>query len=274
MEKTTSVNLTIHNKGFLLPRVMDAIKKNTVGQFEIVFVLDGCTDDSMPLVEQFCRDNSKIKTQILETPNVFETMANNVAAKKSNGDVIVIIQDDVIIDEYGYNKRMLKPIEAFSDVFMVTGRTAYNYVFNPETKHLGMVENLDNCWCDILKHEDMSEKGTGLSRDAFAIRNSINRGPLMIKLDVLESLNYLDATFSPLDQDDADLAHRAYKELGLLCGCYYINFISELAWGGTRPDGRNPAPWHFRAHHKNTKILYERHKDMMLTKHNENRTLI
>ena len=45
---------------------------------------------------------------------------------------------------------MHKPFEEFVDVFAVTGLTAHNLMPNPNSIHLGMEEDLDNCWCDIL----------------------------------------------------------------------------------------------------------------------------
>ena len=136
-----------------------------------------------------------------------------------------------------------------------------------------MAENLDNCWCDILVHTDHAEKGK-ISRDTFAIRDTVNRGPLLLKHDILQKLDYLDEDFSPQDMDDHDLCFRAYKELGLLAGCYWLDIVSEHSWGGTRPNGHTPAPWLFNAHHKNTKIVWQRHADLITgPKHNENRSL-
>ena len=40
-----SINLTVFNKGFLIDRVLESIKKNTTGDYEIIVTLDGCTDD-------------------------------------------------------------------------------------------------------------------------------------------------------------------------------------------------------------------------------------
>jgi len=47
-----------------------------------------------------------------------------------------------------------------------------------------------------------------------------------------------------------------------VCGCYWIEMQSENDWGGTRING-SPAPWLFKAHHKNTKIFYGRNKDVL-----------
>ena len=40
-----SIILTVHNKGWLLERVMKSIYDNTANEFELIVVLDGCTDD-------------------------------------------------------------------------------------------------------------------------------------------------------------------------------------------------------------------------------------
>jgi len=40
------------------------------------------------------------------------------------------------------------------------------------------------------------------------------------------------------------------------------DYQSDNSWGGTRVSGQ-PAPWLLKAHHKNTKLFYERHKDLI-----------
>jgi hypothetical protein len=66
--------------------------------------------------------------------------------------------------------------------------------------------------------------------------------------------------------DDHDLMYRMHsKNLGKVCGCYWIDFESRDEWGGTRMNG-SPAPWLLKANHKNMKIFYERHKDLINTR--------
>ena len=50
--------------------------------------------------------------------------------------------------------------------------------------------------------------------------------------------------------------------LGKIVGSYWIDYESQDSWGGTRVSG-SPAPWLLKSHHKNTKIFYERHKDLI-----------
>ena len=53
--------------------------------------------------------------------------------------------------------------------------------------------------------------------------------------------------------------------LGKVVGAYWIDYESEDNWGGTRVGG-GPAPWLLKAHHKNTKIFYDRHKELINTR--------
>ena len=106
-------------------------------------------------------------------PNVFETKANNIGLREAVGDKVIIVQDDMIIKEFGWNMRMEKPFIAFDDVFAVTARTAHNWVKNPNSIHYGMKEDLDNCWCDVVLHTDHAQR-ENTPRDIFAVRNSVN----------------------------------------------------------------------------------------------------
>lgn len=260
-----SIVLTVHNKGWLIGKVLNGICTYTADPYELIVVLDGCEDDSEEVVLNYLQ-GSKIDYKIVYAPDVFETTANNLGMKIAQGDKIIIVQDDMIIKEQDWNKRLEKPFRAFDDVFAVTSRTAHNWEFNSNTRHLGMENDLDNCWCDIVNHVDHADRKVGLPRDIFAVRCSVNRGPLMIDHDDLKKLNYLDEAFAPQDMDDHDLCYRAYKQLGKVVGAYWIDYESEDSWGGTRAETGQPASWLLKAHHKNTKIFYERHKDLINTR--------
>jgi len=265
-----SIILTVHNKGWLIDKVIQGIKDNTVGEYELIVVVDGCTDNSEEVVKNNVQDIKNYT--VLFAPNVFETTANNMGLKQAIGDKVIIVQDDMLIKEVGWNLRMEKPFLAFDDVFAVTARTAHNWVWNPYTQHYGMVNDLDNCWCDICNHTDHADRNN-TTRDTFAIRSSINRGPMMIDHEDLKTMGYFDEAFAPQDMDDHDLMYRMKKKLNKVCGCYWIDFQSEDSWGGTRVSGE-PAPWLLKANHKNMKIFYDRHKDLInLPPVIDNRTL-
>lgn len=260
-EPTDSIILTIHNQEKLIPQVLKGIEDNTVGEYELIVVFDGCTDNTEKVVQDYLEQSDLgDRAFCINTPDVFETKANNSGLKESIGKYVIIVQDDMIIKESGWNERLRQPFNSFDDVFAVTARTAHNYKVNPNSKHLGMKENLDNCWSDILEPCD-GAKVDNTPRDVFAVRGTVNRGPLMICSEDLAQLDYFDEEFSPQDMDDHDLMFRMRKTLNKVCGAYHIDVESEPEWGGTRKETGEPAPWLYKANQKNSKIFYERHKD-------------
>lgn len=264
-----SIVLTVHNKGFLIGSVLESIKKNTTGLYELIIVIDGCTDNSKIIIDDFCKKNKNIKTIIIETPDIFETKANNVGLSMVNSEIAIIVQDDMILNEYDWNKRLTKPFYDFDDVFAVTANCAHNWVINPSSKHINSDVDNDYEWSDILFHVDHANRNT-IGRDIFGIRQSVNRGPLALNYADLKKLNFFDEQFAPLDMDDHDLCYRMMREIGKVVGCYWIDYISKPEWGGTRIDGR-PAPWQLMANQKNTKIVYDRHKELIKNKIINNR---
>ena len=206
-----SITLTIFNKEFLIERVLNSIKNYTAGTYEINAVLDGCTDSSELILDRFISSNPKIKINKHYTPDVCETKANNVGLKNSNEKYCIIIQDDMVINEHDWNNRLLKPILNFSDVFAVTGRTAHNWSHNTYSRCNNTDQFLPNTWCNLLYATNIADKNN-LQRNMFAIRDSVNRGPLLIRHDVLKAVNYLDESYAPLEMDDHDLNYRVYKQ--------------------------------------------------------------
>lgn len=259
-----SIIYTIHNKDFLLKQGLDRIKKYTTQPYELIIVLDGCTDNSQSIVKEFVYNNRQITTCVLKVDNIFETKSNNIGMKHAcdESEYFIIIQDDQLINEPDWNVRLTKPFRVFNDVFAVTSEAAHNWIDNPESKHQYIEKNLNYCRCDIINHVDHAGRPWGLKRDTFAIRSCVNRGPLAIDRQDMIKMNYLDQKFYPLDMDDHDLCIRMRKKIGKQVGCYWIDFITKYEWGGTHASGGNK-PWYYEANHKNTKLFWKRHKEFL-----------
>ncbi len=272
--KSISINLTIHNKAAILLEVLLRIKNNTPLPYELVMVLDGCTDNSADIVQRFCDHYPQIKTKVLVADNVFETKANNMAAKASSGDYIIIVQDDMLINADGWARRLIRPLKTFSDVFAVTAGTAHNWTLNKDSygyHNPAVIRN--NAWNDLLDHvHHANAKNTPYHK--FAIRDCVNRGPLAINRLDLETMGYFDEAFSPQDSDDHDLCYRMHKKLGKVVGFYSIDWFSKPEYGGTRDANGLTKPWAYETQNKNVKLLYDRHQDYMNTHQQEERELI
>ena len=257
----TSVILTVHNKGYLVRQVLSGICENAVAPLEVVIVLDGCEDDSEEVVSSFVVPG-RHEFVVLVTPDVFETKANNAGLKRATGDYAIIVQDDMVIHEPAWDARILLPFQAWPDVFAVTCRAAHNWRRNPVAVDTMESPRRDDRWCDLLEACDVAE-GQNLPRDVFAVRDTVNRGPLAINRADLESLGYLSEAFAPLDSDDHDLMYRMHAKLGKVCGAINLDWSSRPQWGGTRDAAVATRPFMFAAQNKNSRLLYARHAEAM-----------
>ena len=66
----------------MIDKVIQSIYKNTIGSYELIVILDGCTDNS----EEIVLENVNDDTKVLYAANVFETTANNMGFRRASGD--------------------------------------------------------------------------------------------------------------------------------------------------------------------------------------------
>ena len=262
-----SINLTIHQKEKILKAVLSGIFKNTTLPFEFIAVLDGCTDGSEVILMDFLMNNKQKNLcgfNILYADNLYETRCNNMAAKASTGDYVCIVQDDCKITEFGFDKRLVKPFEHFNDVFAVSGNMAHHWEINPNS----VGKNADG-WADLLTHTHHATR-FNIPDSVFAVRDSCNRGPLMINRKDLAFMGY----FPEVDKQDLDehiLIYEVKKKLNKVVGYYGVKFESDPSWGGTRDENCKPHQWSLDCQYNNTQLFYQMHSDI-LDKHTfENR---
>lgn len=256
--------LSIFNQENLIERVLYGIFKSTTTKFNLILIFDGCTDRTESRALKYIK---KYKTNLLDeliidhAPNVFETRANNIGFKKTKEDYIITLQDDMVIDEIGWERRLTYPIRKLDNVFAVTSRIAQD---------IGPMNDLNSH--DYFINQSAREFNN-LSRDTFAVRDSINRGPVAFYREHLVKLNYLDESFAPSDLDDADISLRAWEKFGLICGAYWINYISRNDWGKSRASDSSM----YKSSHipRNAGILLNNHRDYILnsTKHSKDISL-
>jgi glycosyltransferase involved in cell wall biosynthesis len=243
-----SVLVTIHNKDFLVDKCLSAIIKNSTHTKEVIVVLDGCTDKSSDIARSVL-ENCNISTKFIVLQDVFETRANNAALRASTSQYSILVQDDMVVDEVGWDYRLVSPMLQYNDLFAVSAKNCHNnYLTGKEP----------GCGKDLIRHTDMSD-GLTSARDKIYIRDTVNRGPLALDTKRVETLNFLDEVYSPYTWDDHDLCYRA-RERGWLCGSYSSKYISEKNWGTTRR--KNFHIWKD-ANQRNQETFYRRHFDRL-----------
>lgn len=250
-----SIILTVHNKQDLLPMVLDGIYSNISDVTkELIVIFDGCADNSFAVADAFIKTHSFPSFTSMIVNDVWEVRANNLGLKLSRQPYCMIIQDDMVVQEKNFDLKLLSPFVRFDDVFAVSARTAHdNTIINAQLHHINPVG-----------------KETKLAPKIFAIRDSCNRGPLLLRHDSLDKLDYLDDKFAPLHLDDHDICMRAYKKLGQVSGAFMIDYRSDHEWGSShRPE---VAKISNDAWYKNAEIIKARHYDALMgVKHGERR---
>jgi len=215
--------LSVFNQENLIERVLYGIFKNTTTPFNLIMVFDGCTDRTEARARAYIKKyKSRHLKQFLATtaPNVYETRANNIGFKLAKSDYMITLQDDMVITEYGWERRLTYPLRKFDDVLAVTARAAHN---------IDRLEGYEHYYTERM------ERALGtLPRDIFAVRDIINRGPVAFNMNHLRTMNFLNEAYAPSDLDDADLSLRAWKQHKLRVGAYWINYLSPLHWGKSR----------------------------------------
>lgn len=211
-----SIVLIVFNQEEFVPRVLDRIFENTVDTWELIIVFDYCLDDSIHAVIKslqglgctIVRYKGKDTVQCGKPQNVlllnhptpaFEATATNTALKVSQGTYSILVQDDTMPMSRGWNKLMSLPTKCFDDVVGVTARKAHSFV--------GMQE--------VVGTDGNTEEPVDY---VFHVRDTCNRGPLLLRMDYVRRLNYLDDTNFFLEFDDHDFFARAWHFENLVCG--------------------------------------------------------
>jgi glycosyltransferase involved in cell wall biosynthesis len=252
--RSISLVMPVYNQQNIISNVMNSILTNISNNVkEMWIILDGCTDNSESIIlSNLINKRNDLSVNLVYTDNVNEVIACNIGFKSSKCDYVLNCQDDMVINEYHFDERLLKPFSAVENLLGVTGRNAQN-----ET----IIDNELKCF-------NVAGRDVRSLRNLFAIRDVIVRGPILLDHSKLAELGYLDEAFAPIDSDDKDLSFRAYKK-GYAVGSYTIDYSSELMWGTTRKNKESESIWAQSAQ-KNIKLLMERHHDLLMgNKHDE-----
>ena len=227
-----SIILVVFNQEDIIHEVVSRLLIHTKGSWEFIIVFDYCIDRSIEFVEKalldhgcsfssethvYCDQIQNIRLIEQKTP-LFETSSTNLGLQQSSGNFSILVQDDMLIKQDYWNAKLAGPVLAYDDVVGVSARCATSY----KTWH-----DNDNIGLDC-----------GTRRGApctFYVRDTCNRGPLLLKMRYVRMLRYFDEENFYLGWDEHDFFARAWHFHGLVAGFLPgIHFDHIAAQGGTR----------------------------------------
>lgn len=247
--------VTIHNKQDFLPEVISGLANVASSQSTVIFVLDGCTDGSKSICENFAA-TSELDVHLLETQDVHEVLSLNagfecvLSLSANDDDIVVTCQDDVVLADGEFELHAVKFLSEFAlePVGIVSMRA-------------GAAPRLDLFRGRILEQNLIeSAFGHGVAHrvlpEGHFIRTSITiRSPEFVRVSVLRDIGVLDVAFAPYAYDSHDLSLRAFLA-GYNNYVLAVPFFSPLAAGGTR---QNAQPNFAQIHRRHARLLFKKY---------------
>lgn len=223
-----SIVMPVHNSEAHISQVLEALLRRTMSYFELIIIYDFCLDRSKAIgdstVLTYAKTNENLTSYISAQSHIplFETSATNFGFRSSHGDFICLVQDDMVMQITGWNILLSLPLVSWQDVVSSSARCAHE-LGGKESQKIG------RCGADVdgkLHVSDVSE--------AFHIRDTTNRGPLIVRRDAAERLGLFDENNFVNGDDDHDFHVRAWLKYRMVTGALLLPFYSPLSWGGTR----------------------------------------
>ena len=134
----------------------------------------------------------------------------------------------MLVHEAAFNVRLTTPMEVFPDIVAVSARCAHAAV-----APFGMA--VGRCGVDAASRMDPVALEQG--RWVVHIRDTVNRGPLAVRAEMLVDMGFLDEQNFHLGYDDHNLCFTAYLAHAWKCAYYPIDWQSPLEDGSTRSKG-------------------------------------
>jgi glycosyltransferase involved in cell wall biosynthesis len=225
-----TIVIPVHNQENIIQKVLTSVVDMTLGRYELIVILDGCTDGTRNEVTSWTQTctfpDFLVRIHVFENATgIFETSCDNQGCVMSRGRYIVEIQADMILLTLGYNVLLASPMEMYPDLIGVSGRCCHR---------LNACAGLDEGKLGPLVSEPHKTMQNFNNYGKIYLSHTVNRGPLALRRCMLEELGFFDEAHYVLGDDDHDLFARAWVQKKWRCGFVPVEVYSPLEWGSTR----------------------------------------
>ncbi len=223
--------ITCHNSEALIECVLDGVansQRETYGDSRVYVVLDGCTDHTEPLVDQYA------PIQKVHTPDVHELLSINAglrAAPQEGDGYNIILQDDVILEDPDLESKIETLYKTIPHLGYVSLRMAFN-LGSAELTPAGYFAQVD----EIESAYGAGVCGNVLLPGRFAPRTCPIKSPVVLPCKLVRELGMFNEDLAPYAYDDLEYAIRATMA-GYVNGVFSVPFRSDVRWGGSRKPG-------------------------------------
>jgi glycosyltransferase involved in cell wall biosynthesis len=172
-EAQISIIIPVFNQAENISVVLDSVLKNILIASELIVINDGSEDETQYMIVNYLN-----RLEQKDSPNLikvrlftlryskFETFCDDFGIKNSSANYCLEIQADMVIQDLGFDQRMLKLMLSFPDIALLSGRG----VEQLEPIVLSYQESLGAEAAFFLRKRDFLEQ-----RSSLLLKNSLRR---------------------------------------------------------------------------------------------------
>lgn len=215
-----SVIITNFNGVRWLKGSLDSLKKQTLKSFEVIFVDNGSTDNSVDFVK---KNYPKVKI-VQSDKNLGFAGGNNFGYQKAKGKYILLINNDTRVEK-DFLKKFVRGFDKFPNAGIVQSKIVW----------MDSPNKIDSCgsyWTDTgFMYYIGNSKNAKLAKynKPFMVF-SVKGASVMIKRELIEKIGFFDETYWSY-YEETDLCHRAW--IAGYESWYYPEPVCRHAIGGT-----------------------------------------
>jgi glycosyltransferase involved in cell wall biosynthesis len=226
--------IPIFNKEDILPLTLAGIDRCASRDARIFTVIDGCTDGSERVVDDFAARTGRDVVKI-HTPDVHMLLSVNAALRQVTGGYSIVMQDDIILEDPETEQKI---VDLYARMGSRLGMISFRMGSNIRRASVlectrmrsrqPMVEVIDG-----LQSLDDTQSYPTLPYNRFVPRMAAVNGPNVMPWTMVQQLGIFDETLAPYGYDDVEYCLRAIRA-GFVNGVFPIKYRSDVEWGGTR----------------------------------------
>ncbi|MDR3365994.1 MAG: glycosyltransferase family 2 protein [Prevotellaceae bacterium] len=166
-----SVVIPVYNAQKTILQATESVLAQTFTSYEIIFVNDGSTDNSLALVEQLKANNQHVKITIIDQPNGGAAKARNAGMRVAKGEYIAFLDSD----DYWMPYKLSVQVEYLSqnpDVYMLGGRYGKDKLPNRFLMKAGKILRIE------IKHQ--------------VLKNFFSTPTVIFRKNILDKVGYFD----------------------------------------------------------------------------------
>jgi GT2 family glycosyltransferase len=205
--RVASVIIPTYNRKRMLLDTLDSLAQQTLpsSQFEVLIVDDGGTDGTNEILKR----DFPFRLLYFWKPNQGDALARNFGAEECNGDILVSLDDDMILEE-DYLRTIIEPLEV-EDRLLVAGSW---YLWTRDSNPLTAGERFQQIADERPSNQDLLF--TEINTHSLAIRRDD-----FFRLGMMQDLGFPGSSM----WTDVDLAYRAFLE-----GYRFLRVANAVIW--------------------------------------------